>query len=237
MAFEIICAKLISSESRKLALQMFWKWMGINAEFSNSYLIKNTIQQVEFYLPKINQENVPILSFQKNIWESKEVEGGKHILTTPFNITTGIYSYYLYLLSVWLFAKNVPNLSDKDADMEFDPKEKPKQMNEYLEQLVRDLTNAYSRSQRMFGERVSPGPANQRSFLGLPCCWGQLLVKRHPLIHLSDYALSLSLSACFLRTRFMMSFAKDKRQLQTPRPYSLCPIKQHQRQTSEPKSS
>ena len=34
---------------------------------------------------------------------------------------------------------------------------------------------------------------------------GQLLIKRHPLIHLSDYALSLSLSACFLRTRFMMS--------------------------------
>ena len=45
-------------------------------------------------------------------------------------------------------------------------------MNEYLEQLVRDLTNAYSRSQRMFGERISPGPANQRSFPGLPCCWG-----------------------------------------------------------------
>ena len=65
-------------------------------------------------------------------------------------------------------------------------------MNEYLEQLIRDLTNAYSRGQRMFGERVSPGPANQRSFPGLPCCWGQLLIKRHPLIHLTDYALSLS---------------------------------------------
>ena len=74
-----------------------------------------------------------------------------------------------------------------------------------LEQLVRVLTNAYSRSQRMFGERVSPGPANQRSFHGLPCCWGQMLIKQHLLIHLTDYALSLSLSACFLRTRFMMS--------------------------------
>ena len=94
-------------------------------------------------------------------------------------------------------------------------------MNEYLEQLVRVSTNAYSRSQRMFGERVSPGPANQRSFPGLPCCWGQMLIKQHPLIHLSDYALSLSLSACFLRTRFVMSFAKDKGQLQTSRPYSL----------------
>ena len=96
-------------------------------------------------------------------------------------------------------------------------------MNEYLEQLVRALTNAYSRSQRMFGERISPGPANQRSFPGLPCCWGQLLIKRHPLIHLSDYALSHSPSACFLCTRFMMSFAKDKGQLQTPWFYSLCP--------------
>ena len=55
-----------------------------------------------------------------------------------------------------------------------------KWMNEFLEQLVRDLTNAYSRSQRMFGERVSPGLANQRSFHGLPCCWGQMLIKHIP---------------------------------------------------------
>ena len=96
-------------------------------------------------------------------------------------------------------------------------------MNEYLEQLVRVLTNAYSRSQRLFGERISPDPANQRSFLGLPCCWEQLLIKPHPLIHLSDYALSLFLSACILRTRFVMPFAKDKGQLQKPQPSSLCP--------------
>ena len=39
----------------------------------------------------------------------------------------------------------------------------------------------------------------------------------------SDWLCSVSsLSACFLRTRFVMSFAKDKGQLQTPRPYSLC---------------
>ena len=108
-------------------------------------------------------------------------------------------------------------------------------MNEYLEQLVRVLTNTYSRSQKMFGERVSPGSTNQRSFPCLPCCWGAIANKQHLLIHLTDYALSLSLSACFLRTRFVMSFAKDKGQLQTPRPYSLC--FQHIRQTSEPKSS
>ena len=50
-------------------------------------------------------------------------------------------------------------------------------MNEFLEQLVRDLTNAYSRSQKLFGERVSPGPTNQRSFLSLPCCWGTNAMK------------------------------------------------------------
>ena len=54
---------------------------------------------------------------------------------------------------------------------------KIKWMNEFLEQLVRVLTNAFSRSQRMFCERVSPGPANQRSFPGLPCCWGQITNK------------------------------------------------------------
>ena len=50
-------------------------------------------------------------------------------------------------------------------------------MNEFLEQLVRDLTNAYSRSQKLFGERVSPGPTNQRSFHSLPCCWGAIASK------------------------------------------------------------
>ena len=36
----------------------------------------------------------------------------------------------------------------------------------------------------MFGERVSPGPANQRSSPCLPCCWGQMLIKQQLLIHL-----------------------------------------------------
>ena len=61
------------------------------------------------------------------------------------------------------------------------------------------------------------------AFLVFFVAGGQMLLKQQPLIHLTDDALSLSLSACFLRTRFMMSFAKDKGQLQTPRPYSLCP--------------
>ena len=44
----------------------------------------------------------------------------------------------------------------------------------------------------MSGERVSPGPTNQRSFLSLPCCWGQMLLKQQPLIHL-DCLCSVSL--------------------------------------------
>ena len=94
-------------------------------------------------------------------------------------------------------------------------------MNEYLEQLVRVLTNAYSRSQRLFGERVSPGPANQRSFLGLPCCWGQLLIKRHPLIHLTDYALSLPISVFFTHS---LHDVLRKGQGTTPNAAALQPV-------------
>ena len=96
-------------------------------------------------------------------------------------------------------------------------------MNEYLEQLVRDLTNAYSRSQRCLVSVYHLAPQISEAFLVFHVAGGQVLLKRHPLIHLTDYALTLSLSACFLRTRFMVSFAKDKGQLQTQRPYSLCP--------------
>ena len=38
-----------------------------------------------------------------------------------------------------------------------------------------------------------------------------------------NYALSLSLSACFLRTRFLLSFAKGKRLFLNAAAYSLCP--------------
>ena len=50
----------------------------------------------------------------------------------------------------------------------------------------------------MFGERVSPGPANQRSCLCLPCCWGQMLIKQQPLIHLNcPCSVSLPISVFF----------------------------------------
>ena len=71
-------------------------------------------------------------------------------------------------------------------------------MNEFLEQLVRVLTNAYSRSQKKLGERVSPGPTNQRSFHGLPCCWGTIAWKRLLLIHLNCLcSVSLPISVFF----------------------------------------
>ena len=92
-----------------------------------------------------------------------------------------------------------------------------------LEQLIRVLTNAYSRSQRMFGERVSPGPANQRNFHCLPCCWGQLLIKRHPwtiwliMLCLSPYQRVFYALASWCPSQRTRDSSK------TPRPISLCP--------------
>ena len=61
------------------------------------------------------------------------------------------------------------------------------------------------RCQSCFGERISPVPANQRSFPCLFCCWGASANKANNPDPSVSYALSLSLSACFLRTRFMVS--------------------------------
>ena len=57
----------------------------------------------------------------------------------------------------------------------------------------------------MLGERVSPGPANQRSFHDLPCCWGansSEATSPDPSVWLCSVFLPISV---FLRTRFMMS--------------------------------
>ena len=106
-------------------------------------------------------------------------------------------------------------------------------MNEYLEQLVRDLTNAYSRSQRMFGERVSPGPKSAK------LSWSSLLLgaianKTHPLIHLSFYALSHPHQRFF--THSLLDVLREG-QGTTPNAAALSLCIQHIRQTSEPKSS
>ena len=53
------------------------------------------------------------------------------------------------------------------------------------------MTDAYSRSQKVFGERVSPGPTNQRSFLVFLVAGGQMLCQRQLLIQL-DCLLSVS---------------------------------------------
>ena len=90
---------------------------------------------------------------------------------------------------------------------------------------------------KVFGERVSPGPANQRSFPCLLCCWGAIAIKRHPwslwlfMLCLSPY------QRFFLRTRFVMSFAKDKGQSLNAAALKPVSKQRHLRQTSEPKSS
>ena len=43
--------------------------------------------------------NGPFLSQPKNIGEIADDEE-KHVMTTPFNLTNGVYSYYLYLLTL-----------------------------------------------------------------------------------------------------------------------------------------
>ena len=50
---------------------------------------------------------------------------------------------------------------------------------------------------KVFGERVSPGPANQRSFLGLLCCWGAIAMKRHPWSIYCLCSVSLPISVFF----------------------------------------
>ena len=95
-------------------------------------------------------------------------------------------------------------------------------MNEFLEQLVRVLTNAYSRSQKKIGERVSPGSTNQRSYLSLPCCWGTIAIKRLPLIHL-DCLCSVSLPiSVFFTHSLLVVLRKGHSTILNAAAYSLC---------------
>ena len=66
-------------------------------------------------------------------------------------------------------------------------------------------------------------PQISEAFLVFLVAEGQMLVKRHPLIHLTDYALSLSLSACFFTHSLRDVLARRRDSSKTPRPYSLCP--------------
>ena len=84
------------------------------------------------------------------------------------------------------------------------------------------MTNAYSRSQRSLVSVYHLAPQISEAFLVFLVAGGQMLIKQHPLIHLTDYALSLSPSACFLRTRFIFVLARTRDSSKTPRPYSLC---------------
>ena len=58
-------------------------------------------------------------------------------------------------------------------------------MNEFLEQLVRDLTNAYSRSQRCLVSVYHLAPQISEAFSVFLVAGGQMLLKQRPLIHLN----------------------------------------------------
>ena len=83
-------------------------------------------------------------------------------------------------------------------------------MNEFLEQLVRGLTNAYSRSQKCLVSVYHLAPQISEAFSVFLVAEGNCYKSDNSWSIWTVYALSLSLSAYFLRTRFMMSFAKDK---------------------------
>jgi len=108
-AFEINCAKFISDEYKNLALTAFQKATEVKLGFNKIFILKNTAKAIEFYLPVINQEGGSVLSQQKIIGSTHEEEGRKHVMTTPFNLTHGIYSHYLYLLMICV-QQRWPNL-------------------------------------------------------------------------------------------------------------------------------
>ena len=83
-------------------------------------------------------------------------------------------------------------------------------MNEFLDQLVRGLTNAYSRSQKCLVSVHHLAPQISEAFSVFLVAGGKCYKSDNSWSIWTVYALSFSLSACFLRTRFMMSFAKDK---------------------------
>jgi len=99
-AFEINCAKFISEEYRLQALDSFKRATSIEKKFNSTFLIKNNFTDIDFYLPLINQTNGSFLKIPKNISEEKSEEEHKHVMTTPYNLTNGVYAYYLYLLSL-----------------------------------------------------------------------------------------------------------------------------------------
>ena len=110
-------------------------------------------------------------------------------------------------------------------------------MNEFLEQLVRDLANAYSRSQKCLVSVYHLAPQISEAFLSSLLLGGKCYKSNNSWSIWTVYALSFSLSACFLRTRFMLSFAKDKGLSLHAAVLKPVSTQWHQRQISEPKSS
>ena len=83
------------------------------------------------------------------------------------------------------------------------------------------MTNAYSRSQRCLVNVYHLAPQISEAFLS-SLLLGAIAIKRRPLIHLTDDALSLSLSACFFTHPLHDVLARTRDSSKTPRPCSLC---------------
>lgn len=96
-AFEINCAKFISKYYTELALKAFQKATEVVLSFNKSFLVKNSLECVSFELPVTDHEDPSYLVCDKNITPNDHL---KHIISTPYNLTHGVYSYYLYLLSI-----------------------------------------------------------------------------------------------------------------------------------------
>ena len=109
-------------------------------------------------------------------------------------------------------------------------------MNEFLEQLVRDLTNAYSRSQKCLVSVYHLAPQISEAFSS-SLLLGANAIKATTLDPSGLSMLCLSLSACFLSTRFVLSFEKNKGLPLNAAVLEPVSEQWHLRQTSEPKSS
>ena len=112
-----------------------------------------------------------------------------------------------------------------------------KWMNEFLEQLVRDLTNAYSRSQECLVSVYHLAPQISEAFSVFLVAGEQMLIKQQLLIHLNCLcSVSLPISVFFMHS---LHDVLHKGQGTVSKRPALKPVskQRHQRQTSEPKST
>ena len=106
----------------------------------------------------------------------------------------------------------------------------------FLEQLVRDLTNACSRSQKCLVSVYHLAPQISETFIVFLVAGAN--ASKATSSDPSDWSCSVSLPISVFFTQSLHDVLERTRDSsKTPRPYSLCLKQWHQRQISEPKSS